>query len=102
LAAELDRAEVPRREDKITEIKILYRRSRYLRSSIAFITGSVISSSLMVPLMAVMFFYSLDLQGFGYLLFTISILSILCSALFFFFDVVLSLRAVTLDLKHYL
>lgn len=102
LVAELDREETKRREVKIHEVKILYLRSKFLRSSIAAITFSIISSGLIIPQMVVMLFFSLDLRNLGYFLFSLSIISILISAIYFFLDIMLSLKAVKLEAIEYL
>ena len=102
LVNELDKENVQRKENKINEIKILHRRSEYLRFSIGSITISVITSSLIIPLLFVMMLFNIDLKFYGYILFTFSILSILVSSVYFFMDVVLSLKAIHLEAQHYL
>jgi len=97
LVAELDHEHIKRRDAKKNEIKILYLRSKYLRTSIAAITLSVISSSLIIPLLALMQFFTFDLRMLGYFLFSLSIISILISAVFFFLDILLSLKALKLE-----
>ena len=49
LVAELNNGKVKKPREKETEIRILYKRSRYLRNSIASMVISVISSSLIIP-----------------------------------------------------
>lgn len=102
LVAELDKEETGRRSSKENEIKILYQRSRYLRNSIGTMVISVISSSLIIPVLFFMNLFNIDLRLTGYLLFVVSILSILVSLIYFFRDVVLSLHAVKLEAKDYL
>lgn len=102
LVAELDGVNVKRRSEKIDEIQILFQRSKYLRKSIAAITFSVIASSLIIPLLVLMVFLNLDLRWAGYILFILSILSILVSAVYFFLDVLLSLKALRLEAKEYI
>jgi len=101
LVAELDHEHTKRRESKINEIQILFKRSKYLRSSIAAITFSIISSSLIIPLLAIMQFFSMDLRIIGYFLFSLSIISILISSVYFFLDVILSLHALRLEAKEF-
>jgi len=102
LVAELDSENVQRRSEKIDEIQILFQRSKYLRKSIAAITFSVIASCLIIPLLVLMFFLSVDLRWVGYILFILSILSILISAIYFFLDVILSLKALKLEAQEYI
>ncbi|MBE0653791.1 MAG: DUF2721 domain-containing protein [Bacteroidales bacterium] len=102
LVAQLDHPETSRREVKKYEIHILYRRSRYLRNSIATIIIGIISSSLIIPLLFVMSLYALDLRFIGYVLFILSIFSILLSCIYFFRDVLLALNALKLEAQEYL
>jgi len=102
LVVELDNLNAKRRVEKQNEIKILYRRSIYLRISIGSIVISVISSSLIIPLLFVMNLFQLDLRLIGYLLFVLSILSILVSSIYFFRDILLSLNALKLEAKEHL
>jgi len=102
LVSELDKSDVLRGEAKKNEVRILYKRSRYLRNSIAFIIISVFSSCLIIPLLFIMNLTGSDYRTAGYLLFIISIISILVSSLYFFRDVILSLHAIKLEAKEYL
>ncbi len=102
LVYELDEGEAQKRREKETEIKILYKRSKYLRSSIAAMVISVISSSLIIPNLFFMTLLEIDLRIIGYPLFVISILSILVSAIYFFIDVRLTLHALKLEIREYL
>ena len=102
LVAELDRPEVKRAQEKQHEIVILYRRSRYLRNSIGWIMVSVLASCLIIPLLFFMTLSGADLRTLGYLLFILSILSILISSVYFFKDVLLSLNAIKLEAAEYI
>ncbi len=102
LVAELRGGNLTDRQVKETEIKILYRRSRYLRNSIASIVISVISSSLIIPNLFFMSLLDMDLRVIGYPLFVISILAILVSSIYLFIDVRLSLHALKLEAKEFL
>jgi hypothetical protein len=102
LVAELDHEQTLRRDNKINEIKILHRRSEYLRMSIGAITVSIITSILIIPLLFFMTLWSMDLKIMGLSLFLVSVLSILVSSIYFFLDVVLSLKAIYLEAHQYL
>ncbi|UCG27097.1 MAG: DUF2721 domain-containing protein [Bacteroidales bacterium] len=102
LVNDLDNENVKRSSEKRNEIHILYERSKYLRNSIGFIVVSVISSSLIIPVLFFMNLYDLDLRVPGYFLFVLSILSILISSIYFFKDVLLSLNALKLEAREYL
>jgi len=97
LVGELDNPAAHRRNEKNHEIAILYKRSTYLRNSIAFIVISVIASSLIIPVLFLMALFSYDLRIIGYSLFILSIFSILVASIFFFMDVILSLNALKLE-----
>ena len=102
LVKELNAGQDGGRKEKENEIRILYRRSSFLRISIGAMVVSVISSSLIIPLLFLMTLWGQDLRILGYILFIISILAILISALYFFRDVILSLHALKLEAKDYL
>ena len=102
LVRELGDIGTSHKTEKEYEIKILYQRSRYLRISIGAMVLSVISSSLIIPVLFFMTLWGHDLRILGYILFILSILSILLSSLFFFRDVILSLHALELEAKDYL
>ena len=95
-------AEGRQNREKENEIRILYRRSRFLRISIGAMVVSVISSSLIIPLLFFMTLWGHDLRIIGYVLFIVSILAILISCLYFFRDVILSLHALQLEARDYL
>jgi hypothetical protein len=102
LVAELDSGLPSNREVKINEIRILNRRSRLLRSSIAAIIISIIASSLIIPLLFLMILFDYDLKIYGYILFVLSILAIFISSIYFFLDVILSLKALHLEAREYI
>lgn len=102
LVRELDDIPAGLKPEKEYEIKILYRRSRLLRISIGAMVVSVISSSLIIPVLFFMTLLRHDLRIVGYILFILSIVSILLSSLYFFRDVILSLHALKLEAWDYL
>jgi Na+/melibiose symporter-like transporter len=102
LVNELAENQTNRKLEKEFEIRILYRRSRFLRNSIGAMVVSVISSSLIIPLLFFMTLWGHDLRILGYILFILSILAILVSCLYFFRDVILSLHALKLEAKDHL
>ena len=102
LVSELDNTYVLRRNEKEDEIKILFKRSRYLRNSIILIVLSIISGGFLIPILFFMNLFAVDLYILGYSFFFISILSILISSIYFFLDIVLTLHAIKLEAKEYL
>lgn len=102
LVSELDNVNIPRKDSKVNEIKILYSRSKLLRNSIAWIMIGMIASCLIIPLLFVMSFNPIDLRFIGYGLFLISITSMLISFIYFFRDVLISLHAIKLEAKDFI
>lgn len=102
LISELEKGNVKHAAVKENEIVILYKRSRVLRVSIGAMVVSVISSSLIIPLLFFMFLLDVDLKVIGYFLFVLSILSLLVSTMYFFRDIVLSLNALKLEAGDYI
>ena len=102
LVAELDHDNVQRKESKQHEIKVLYKRSKLLRNSIAYIMVGMISSCMIIPLLFVMSFTPYDLRIIGYILFMISITSMLISFVYFFRDILLALHAIKLEAKEFI
>lgn len=102
LVSELDHENVQRKESKQNEIKILYKRSRFLRNSIAWIMVGMIVSCLIIPLLFIMSFTSYDLRLIGYGLFLISITSMLVSFVYFFRDILIGLHAIKMEASEYI
>jgi hypothetical protein len=102
LVDELKAGDQNKSREKKNEIRILYQRSRFLRISILTMVISVISSSLIIPVLFLMTLLEVDLRFLGYPLFVLSILSILISSIYFFLDVRLSLHALKLEAEEYI
>ena len=102
LRTELDSATVRREEEKKIQIKILYIRAKLIRNAIALITLSIICSSLIIPVLAISILGGFDVQVFGYVFFSISILSFITAAIFFFSDIIVSLKAIKLEIKEFI
>ncbi len=102
LASELRNTGKERKEILIEELKILHRRNRYLKYAMAGIAFSVLTSSLMIPVLLIMNITSLDLNIPGSILLVLSIGGIILSAVYFFADVSLSLKALDLETEDYL
>ncbi len=101
LVAELERGASEFRNEKIDEIAILSRRNRLLRASIALMALSLLCSSLIIPLLALAMWLRWSSLMPGYFLFSISILSIIVSIIYFFMDILLSLKAVDLETRFF-
>lgn len=101
LVAELDRPDVKREKIKMDQIQIFMRRGKLLRNSIAWLMIGMIASCLIIPLLFIMNLIGTDLKIIGYLLFIISIFSMLISFIYFFKDILRSLNAVKLEASDY-
>jgi hypothetical protein len=102
LVAELDLPDVKRGKIKVNQIQVLMRRGKLLKNSIAWLMIGMIASCLIIPLLFIMSVIGTNLILFGYLLFIVSILSMLVSFLSFFKDILLSLNAIKLESSEYI
>lgn len=97
LVGELDTPNIKREKIKRNQVGILLKRARFLKNSIAWLLIGMISSCLIIPLLLIMNLLQTDLKLIGYLLFVISIFSILVSFVYFFKDILSSLNAIKLE-----
>ena len=102
LVAELDHDTVKRKKEKKHEIKVLYKRSRFLRNSIAWLLLGMIMSCLIIPLLFVMSFVKINLMSVGDAFFLISICATFVSLVYFFRDILLGLHAIKLEASEYI
>lgn len=84
------------------EIKILYKRSRFLRTSVLLIAVSIISSCLMIPVIMISIYFDHSLDYLNTIFFIISILAILISSIFLFLDILLALKALKFEIEQHL
>ncbi len=89
-------------EKSIKQLQILYKRSKLLRSSIIAISLSILFSSLLIPSLLLINLYKLNFNQLCIILFTLSAISIICSAFFLVCDVSLTLKALDYQVKEYL
>ena len=102
IVKELRSTEAKFKERKIVQLKILYKRSKILRLSIVGISFSILTSSLIIPILLIMNLVDINLQVIGIVLFLFSVLGIIFSAILLFLDVTLSLKALDLEVKEYI
>lgn len=102
IVKELENEQRVDQEKKHVELKILFNRSKILRSSIVSISFSILSSSLIIPVLLVMNLSHVDLKFLGIVFFLFSVLGIILSAIFLFIDVHLTLKALELEVKDYI
>lgn len=102
LSRELDDPEIPKRKIKISELKILYKRSRILRSSIAAISFSIFSSSLIIPVLFIMSFSYINLKVLGVILFILSVFAIILSSILLLADIILTLKALEEEVNEHI
>jgi hypothetical protein len=82
------------------EIAVLSRRNRYLKTAMAGIAFSILTSSLMIPVLLIMNISSVNLSYLGSFLLILSIGGIIISAIYLFADVSLTLKALELEMKN--
>lgn len=97
-----DNRDKKRKKRKIVQLNILYRRSKILRFSIVSISFSILTSSLIIPILLIMQLVSIDLKTIGIFLFLLSVMGIVSSAILLFIDVTLSLKALQIGVNEYL
>jgi hypothetical protein len=90
------------KESKSLQLQILYKRSRILKSSITSVAFSILCSSLLIPVIFIMNLYDTNLNALGVILFLLSVVGIIFSAVFLFLDVTLTLKALNHEVKDYL
>ncbi len=101
IIAEMENNQTEKVDKKRIELNILYKRSKILRNSIVSISFSILSSSLIIPVLLLMNLFHLDLEGLGIILFLFSITGIILSSVLLFIDVILTLKALELEVKDY-
>ncbi len=102
LVSELEKPVVTRKDVKITELKILYKRSRILRSSIASISFSIFSSTLIIPVLFIMSISQINLKALGVFLFILSVFAIILSSILLLADTILTLNALKKEVEDYI
>ncbi len=99
---ELKNGQVVDKDKKRLELKILFKRSKILRNSIISISFSILSSSLIIPVLLLMNLFHVNLKFLGILFFLFSIMGIILSAVFLLIDVILTLKALEFEVKDYI
>ncbi|MAT59705.1 MAG: hypothetical protein CMF23_17160 [Ignavibacteriae bacterium] len=102
IVAELEKGVTKRKELKIEELKILVKRSRILRGSIASISFSILCSSLIIPVLVINALFQVEFTLLGIFLFLLSVMGIILSAVLLFVDVTLTLKALDHEVKEYI
>ncbi|MBZ0183048.1 MAG: DUF2721 domain-containing protein [Melioribacteraceae bacterium] len=102
IVAELEKGVTKRKELKIEELKILVKRSRILRGSIASISFSILCSSLIIPVLVINALFQVEFTLLGIFLFLLSVMGIILSAVLLFIDVTLTLKALDHEVKEYI
>jgi hypothetical protein len=102
MVAEIENAEEDEKENKKVQLRILVKRSYILKYSISAISFSILSSSLIIPVLLIMYLYNVDLAILGKVFFLLSIIGIILSAVFLFIDVSLTLKALEHEVKDHI
>ena len=99
LISELRTAEPSRKTTIQNELIILHRRNRYLKSAMGGISFSILTSSLMIPVLLIMNITAFDLSIVGSLLLVLSIGGIIVASIYLFADVSLTLKALEIEMN---
>ena len=100
LATELRAGPSPENAERLRgQLRVLIRRARLLWASIAAFTVTVLCSCLMVLMLTTIVFFQASLQVAVVGLFFLALLALLVSALLFFADVLLALRALRMEVS---
>lgn len=99
MSKEVDELTGEIRDKKLAQLKIIYKRSKLLRNGISFMAFSILSSSLIILINVINIVSGVDLHTLGMVLLFFSISGIIGAAFFLFFDVTLTLTAVTYEVK---
>ena len=90
------------KESKRIQLRILVKRSYILKYSITSISFSILCSSLIIPILLIMYLFQIDLSLWGKLFFLFSVVGIIFSAIFLFVDVSFTLKALEIEVKDHL
>jgi len=99
IVREIDDTSGEIRERKTAQLKIIYKRSKLLRNGISSMAFSVLNSSLIIFVILIMSLTNHDLHNLAIVLLFFSITGIIGAAIFLFFDVILTLNAVSYEVK---
>lgn len=102
LVAEIENPSSNDKGNKKIQLRILVRRSYILKYSITSISFSILCSSLIIPILLIMYIFHYDLTILGKLFFLLSIIGIILSAIFLFIDVSLTLKALEFEVKDHI
>jgi hypothetical protein len=99
LISESRTAQESRKNTIQEQLIILNKRNRYLKNAMGGISFSILTSSMMIPVLLIMNLVSVNLSILGSLLLVLSIGGIIVSAVYLFADVSLSLKALELEMS---
>lgn len=102
MVAEIQNDTSEDKENKRVQLRILIKRSYLLKNSITSISFSILCSSLIIPILLIMYLFQIDLSLLGKMFFLLSIMGIILSAIFLFIDVSFTLKALEIEVKDYL
>ena len=112
LGRTIDRARILSKEIKkvppqeagklIVEIKILYRRSKILRSAISCASFSILCTSLMIVSLFAIYIYGFILHSIVVYLFVVSLVFLVASLVLFIKDLSVSLNALRLEIEEHI
>lgn len=84
------------------ELIVLHRRNKVLKVAMGGIAFSILTSSLIIPVLLIMNVVAINIRILGEVLLVLSISGIILASIFLFIDVVLSLRALEYEMDELL
>jgi hypothetical protein len=91
-----------KKKQAVSELQIMYKRSRFLRNAIGSIVVSMFLNALIIPLLFFMSLYSFDFRMAGYALFFLSMVAVLIGLMYLMRDILLTLKALKMEVSVYL
>ena len=100
ISAEVNELSGRERTKKVAQLKIIFKRSKLLRNGISFMAFSILNSSLIIFVILIMTIVQHDLHNLAIILLFLSVSVIIGAAFFLFFDVIMTLRAVSCEIQE--
>jgi hypothetical protein len=99
ISAEVNELSGREQTKKVAQLKIIFKRSKLLRNGISFMAFSILNSSLIIFVILIMTIFQHDLHNLAIILLFLSVSGIIGAAFFLFFDVIMTLRAVSCEIQ---
>jgi len=88
--------------DTIKQVKILYRRTNILKLAISLVSGSILSTSLLILVISIMSFAQINIQWLGLTFYYITLGLLVGSVVLFLVDLTMATNALRVEASKYL